>query len=111
MNDKYYSLLIKAAEGIDAEFVPYVGRGMRGRACPSLTLDGGDHLDKILDLTVSLFNVVNLDSYEFEETIDVLKKAKMDSMGLDVVVYWPLIKWEDFVDSEDVDDDESEGEE
>lgn len=93
----------------DAGFDPqsYSGLGMYGLKCLSFNLDRDENVcDAFLDLAEALNSYVqeNLD-VEFEDAIQEFKGAKIDSMGLGEVIYFPKIKWEDD-DSEEFEEDE-----
>ena len=92
----------------DAGFDPqsYSGRGMYGRKCLSFNLDRDENVvDAILDLAEALNSHAQENpEIEFEDAIQEFKGAKIDSMGLGEVVYFPNIEWEH--EDEEFDEDE-----
>lgn len=73
----------------DSEFslYTYSGRGMYGEQCvafdaPSLA-EGFSHVTRMLGSA----------EVPIEDIADLLEHAKHDSMGMDVVIYWPNLAW------------------
>lgn len=93
----------------DAYFEPrsYSGRAMYGRRCVGVTVDS----DKVLSVGARLVAAVLDDSDDpfaiAEEYAELMDKARSDSMGLDMIIYWPDVAWPaDEDEDEEADDDE-----
>ena len=93
MELKLLKALIEAA-GYEA--YSYSGRGMFGRKCVGLTCP--DVNTAIADL----FEVVFDASGDYDECMDILtalceaiRKSASDSMGLDKVLYFKSVEWQD----------------
>ena len=95
--------LKNAIENSDYEARSYSGRGMYGRNCLGITCE--NPLSCILDI---LFNA---DSNTVEDVIELLRKdCRQDNMGLDMIVYFPNIKWDEYEAADYYTDDEEEEE-
>lgn len=68
----------------------YSGRGMYGRKC--LGIDCNDPLECFSQL-VSLFCNEYEDASDVREALECLGDPKWDSMGLDYILYFPMMKW------------------
>lgn len=86
-------------EAIEAvyEVRDYSGRGMYGRQCIAIESDDAPHeaVLAIVDEYVSSMGDYDEDAVlNIGELIRNLKGARVDSMGLGSVIYWPEIPWE-----------------
>lgn len=61
----------------------YSGRGMYGARCVGVTIERGEEMELGRDLA----------DYELGEEGERLPRACTDSMGLDVILYWPAVEW------------------
>lgn len=86
----------------NAGFEPqdYSGRAMYGNRCLGITCDNpvsmiakilSEALQTLSSEPLSIDQVVS----EFEDLARQLESPRMDNMGLDIIVYWPHISWED----------------
>lgn len=71
------------------ETQPYSGRGMYGKECVSFTTD--NVIESIVDILSEA--AMNAEQGEEVDTVlevgEMLKKARVDSMGLQMIVYFP----------------------
>lgn len=98
-------------EEVGANVRSYSGRGMFGKNCLAISGDLGECQEWISEvaqlLVQTVFDVAmdaNTDeereeadniNFEAQNEIANLFRYKQDSLGLDVVTYWPDIDWED----------------
>ena len=86
------SLIQTICETADIEFRSYSGRGMFGRQCLGITAK--DALTVAVDLFDGLryapLDEADLDAAH-EDLAQALREARTDSMGMDVIVYFPDI--------------------
>lgn len=68
----------------------YSGRGMYGRKCVGLTGSMQDIM-QVIGAVIKEAHF-NSDEIEFTDVVDCLLDFKQDSMGLDVIVYWPELE-------------------
>lgn len=68
----------------------YSGRGMYGRSCVGIT--GSKEDCQALIAEVIKEARYREDSLDFGELVDAVLDYSQDSMGLDVIIYWPHIK-------------------
>jgi hypothetical protein len=102
--------LIEALELTDwrhGELIPrsYSGRGMYGKQCVGVTLDGdGSSFQLGAAVSAAFFD---LDEDEALDNIADLARLRVceDSMGRGVIVYWPSVEWPADVEEEDEDHD------
>lgn len=103
-----FSDLQGIVEDAGFETQSYSGRGMYGKKCLSFNLESGENeFDAFLSIAESIQSYVesNDDGLELEDITSYFMGAKLDSMGLGVVIYFPEIVWEDS-DTQDEDDSE-----
>jgi hypothetical protein len=68
----------------------YTGRGMFGRSCPGLTGSMSGCMAVIAEVIKEAHTAgVDNDEVVFEEVVDTLLDFRRDSMGRDVILYWP----------------------
>lgn len=68
----------------------YSGRGMYGEEC--LTFSAEDsQVEVILNLIEAIDNPAN----ELSDTLEILRRMRVDQLGLGMVYYFPKIKWGD----------------
>lgn len=113
-------LIKDAAEANDVDLrTDYSGRGMYGRRCVGLTGNRQDvnaAIAEVIKMAVQeLFTeTVDADGEEttalynknddVQQAIDILVgEQQQDSMGFDIIVYWPDLQWPE-EESEDEDD-------
>jgi hypothetical protein len=82
----------------DAGYQPhsYSGRAMYGRRCVAVTVAPVRALRVGADLVVAALSDLDPDFNPLmlaEEVADLMGGAREDSMGRDVVVYWPDVEW------------------
>lgn len=84
----------------DADYNPrsYSGRGMFG--CQCLGVECKDPTRMILDVIISCCGMAESVS-DVADFCEELKRSNTDNMGLDMIVYWPGIKWEEKEEEED----------
>jgi len=85
----------------------YSGRGMFGRNCFGVEVE--DPNSVIPDIIMAYARDKADDGYMvhinvIEEILELLVRPHTDSMGRDVILYWPRIKWEEDEDEDEVDD-------
>jgi hypothetical protein len=75
----------------DAGHEPYAysGRFMYGDTC--LAVDGDNQTELVADIMAAAQHHEDAD---LDSVADILKKARTDSMGMGIVMYWPSIKFE-----------------
>jgi hypothetical protein len=89
----------------DAGYTPrsYSGRGMYGRYCLGVVIEHSNPSKVLTELILSLCIFAGTEADQLERVQWVcqnLDDMRSDSMGRDMIVYWPDIKWEE-LDSED----------
>lgn len=67
----------------------YSGRGMYGRECVGIV--GSEDDCKALMAEVIKEAHARGDEVEFDDVVDMMFDYSQDSMGLDVIIYWPHI--------------------
>ena len=89
MNDKPSIQYLIESLGFTA--IAYSGKGMRGRQCLAVSLDGSQTLMSLFaDLIEDLPNCSAAKMEDTCSTIsEALRSAKTDSLGLGVVIYFP----------------------
>ncbi len=98
-------IIQKLCENTDLNVRSYSGRAMYGRQCLAITCEGaGQFINQLLHSAVD----EGLDTEDLREIADACATLREDSMGLDRVIYFPVIE---FCDSDDEGDDEEEEEE
>ena len=83
----------------------YSGRGMYGKKCASITDECQDAAMEIIADAIKNFiqyeiipeieNGENPDNIDYGEFLQRILTFSTDNMGLDVVVYWPSIEWDE----------------
>ena len=71
----------------------YSGRAMYGKSCVGL-VGSHEYCMKVVgfaieDLAQTLLDSDEPDFYEFGQCVDALMRFRTDSMGFDVILYWP----------------------
>lgn len=94
MSKQFFNLLTKLGYTLRS----YSGRGMYGAKCISLSTDS-----KILHKVVSIMNDVfnEGDDEAFSFSAEVLQHTATDSIGLDMIIYWPALIWLDKFDGKE----------
>ncbi len=68
----------------------YSGRGMYGRTCVGITGDRRGCMRLIADVIKSAYiQSVEDNKIDKDEAVDILLDFDQDSMGYDVIIYWP----------------------
>ena len=75
----------------------YSGRGMYGRQCVGITGSRDDCMRVIASVICELHN---MDNSAFEEEVEELLGSDQDSMGYDIILYWPQLE---SIDEENID--------
>lgn len=70
----------------------YSGRGMLGQQCVAVTGSSQDCRELMAEVIKQAHAQVDDDQLVFDEVVDALMDYRQDSMGLDVVIYWPHIQ-------------------
>lgn len=101
--------VIEAQDDYALEFRSYSGRGMYGRECLGTVHENAVQCAlQIAQAAFALASEVQL-HIEYEHLLETLSRARIDSMGMSIIVYWPDIAWEDvageFVENDEEDDD------
>ena len=91
------------AEGAELDVRSYSGRGMYGREC--LAIEGSSAMYIIASMLEKISEEGEDAAEAASDLSEALRRSSQDSMGLDVVLYFPHIK---FVGEEDEDEDEEE---
>lgn len=95
-----FETLKAACEDAGLDYRSYSGRGMYGDRCLGVT--GKDVPSIFADLLEAFSNMYTDEGdVDMSSVAELFRRTKWDSMGLDVIVYWPRIKW--------VDEEEDEG--
>lgn len=83
---------------ISAGYEPrsYSGRGMFGKHCIGVESGASQAAVKVT-LQVVHAAVIDhrYDKQDLEDLLEKLDDVRTDNMGLDMIVYWPNIKWEE----------------
>lgn len=106
---------IDMLRNVDVEPRSYSGRGMHGRSCVSVHVDGGLVLGlgaRIVSAESRGLDVEDIDVDDALDEIgtiadavaDVMDRASSDSLGRGSVIYWPHLDWPE--DEPEVDDDD-----
>ncbi len=91
------------AEGAELDVRSYSGRGMYGREC--LAIEGASAMDIIASMLEKISEEGDDAAEAASDLSEALRRSSQDSMGRDMVLYFPHIK---FVGEEDEDEDEDE---
>lgn len=87
----------------------YSGRGMYGRNCVAITGTNNECMSmigEVIKMAASeMLDQDDGDTREFDLLVENLMSFSMDSMGYDVVIYWPREQW---VNTEEEQEDDSE---
>jgi len=90
-------LLKEASHASGADFrEDYSGRGMFGKSCVGIV--GGNILEIVHEIVLCVSGEVsNLEEFQDEigEILEELTNYREDSMGLDKIIYWPSIQFEE----------------
>ena len=89
------NILIKAMIDCGYHVRSYSGRGMYEKKCVGFT-HSGNSIGPIVNIIVEVHNVIS-DNDNFEDIISPLKYALIDSMGMDMITYFPEMIWSDGV--------------
>lgn len=82
---------------LDIEARRYSGRGMYGNECVGIVVD--DVVETIIEIVRSAY--ANNNYLHF--WLDELKDYRTDDMGLQMILYFPRIKWEGSVNEDESD--------
>ena len=95
-DERFVEAVESVAQAMELPFYgDYSGRGMFGKECLSVEVDGGDQLARFF------FQMGLHVGQRFETT---LPHTKMDSMGKGTVVYWEKVQVEDAPRGDDEDE-------
>lgn len=83
----------------------YSGRGMYGKKCVGVTC--GSAMKLAAAVMEECAGLVGDEDFDMSEIADDFRRASTDSMGRDMIVYFPGVEWE----GEDEDDGEDESDE
>jgi len=79
----------------------YSGRGMYGDKCLAVIISRDASIAGfVAEVMLSFINDYG-DSKEAETLVTIFETSKMDSMGRDTVLYFPVVKWNSEWDNED----------
>lgn len=105
-----YKWLIDLLTSLDVRIRSYSGRFMYGKQCLGIEFGGrGDKYDTEYELFGDLLEAcldATDDQDNLRELAEIVKGARSDSMGLGMVVYFPRVKWEEYMYGDDDDSDE-----
>lgn len=92
------SMLVNLIQAAGYEAYSYSGRGMFGCQCVGLTCS--DMNTAIADLFEAVFDVHGQEEYEVLMDVhsalcDALRSSAQDSMGMDKVLYFKSVEWQD----------------
>lgn len=81
-------VLREVCDDLDSESFrdDYSGRGMYGHTCPGVVSD----LD-LIDFTATLYEVVTARGFKPRAVLLALGSTRSDSMGMNVIHYWPAV--------------------
>lgn len=88
----------EVCDELGIEYRPYSGRGMFGKKCFAITVDGSG-LSEVADIAYECGRRDG-DPYRFSY-------IKSDSLGLGTVIYWPGIEWEESEEESEEEEGES----
>jgi hypothetical protein len=69
----------------------YSGRGMYGRECVGITGSQSDCQAIIAEVIKQAHARADDDELVFDDVVDAVLDYRQDSMGFDVIIYWPHI--------------------
>lgn len=105
-------LLMAVNGNSDITIRSYSGRGMYGKSCVAVIGNRRELQQLFGEVIVDLHenpSAAENKGIEFDEVVDLLLSPRQDSMGLDIVVYWPEFEWTPecsaLVDNTESDDD------
>ena len=81
---------VELIEDAGYEVRRYSGRGMYGKWCVGVEVDGDMNGYKLVCDVVRIAAVQDED--DIDELINVFSNTNQDSMGLGMVIYWPKMK-------------------
>lgn len=87
-------LMREALEGAGLDDIrdDYSGRGMNSKTCLAFVVEGGQLLGSIADVVEAAVEfAVDADNPDWREVVGLFRGARTDSMGRDVVVYFPSL--------------------
>lgn len=97
---KIVSAFKDVAYELDVDLRSYSGRNMYGKTCLGVTLGAGQVFRFVAEVTVLVTEFG--DGFLTEEIIDIMDRARTDSMGYDTILYFPSLSAEGIEDSEEV---------
>ena len=101
-SERFIEILNDVSETENAR--SYSGRAMYGKRCVGLVIESDDKL--VLLGAQLMAGIDDADMpYERDELLHILQTTRTDSMGLNVIAYWPRTEWPDDV-YDDADEDE-----
>lgn len=91
------SMLVNLIQAAGYEAYSYSGRGMPGRQCVGLTCSDvntaiADIFEAVLDVYGQEYEVL-MDAHS--ALCDALRSSAQDSMGMDKVLYFKSVEWQD----------------
>jgi len=102
-------LIINAMRDAGFKVQSYSGRSMYGKRCVAVVCDSNNISDIILDILSESMDFIDHHSYQddndsirdsYNNLIDSLRNAQMDSLGTSYVVYWSGLEWPSDIDEE-----------
>lgn len=94
--------LFEAFAGTDNQPYSYSGRAMYGKHCCAITFN------TYFDGCAALVETLTEAGHSHDQIADLIRSARGDSMGHNVVIYWPNLAWdnsfEDTIPDEDEED-------
>ena len=81
------------AEGAELDVRSYSGRGMYGREC--LAIEGSSAMDIIASMLEKISEEDEDAAEAASDLSEALRRSSQDSMGRDMVLYFPHIKFEE----------------
>lgn len=90
MNQKFYDAMFG-----NMEIYPYSGRFMFGKDCIGINDDSGNIAKVITDVIANYlsYHDIGSNSFEAEKLYGITSRARWDSMGRGIVVYFPDVNW------------------
>jgi hypothetical protein len=80
---------IRLCEDLNYNVRSYSGRGMFGKNCVGVTLD-----ENPIDFIINLLSE-EMEPEERDVLVEILRKYRIDNMGMGSIIYFPSLKWEE----------------
>ena len=90
-----FNTLVEVIESAGYETYSYSGRGMYGNSCVGFTVDREYSIFQAISQILEDMDIGDGDNGGFYDFTAALRSAQMDSMGLDTVIYFPRVKWQE----------------